>query len=123
MNTTNSDTTNSDSRHNWIQICSIDDIVPNAGRCALVNGDQVAIFRIRQDGEDRVFAIHNHDPFSNANVLSRGITGSVDQRLVVASPLYKQHFCLQSGQCLEQQDVSIKTWPVKIENNAVLLAA
>lgn len=41
----------------------------------------------------------------------------------VASPIYKQHFDLLTGQCLEDETVSIKIYPVKIEGEAVLIAA
>ena len=58
--------------------------------CALLDGQQVAMFRVG----DAVHAIGNHDPASGANVLSRGIVGDVAGELVVASPMYKQHFSL-----------------------------
>ena len=61
------------------------------------------------DGE-QVFAVSNFDPFGKANVLSRGIIGSIGEQLVVASPLYKQHFDLQTGACLEDDSVSLKTF-------------
>ena len=50
----------------------------------------------------RVHAIGNHDPASDANVLSRGIVGDIGGELVVASPMYKQHFSLLTGRCLEE---------------------
>lgn len=53
----------------WQTICPLTRIIPNTGVCALVNNEQVAIFRIG----DEVFAIANYDPFSKAYVLSRGI--------------------------------------------------
>jgi len=109
--------------NNWQDICPIDEIVPNAGRCALVDGKQVAIFRISRGDCEEVYAIENLDPFSQANVLSRGLVCSIEQRLVVASPIYKQHFCLKTGSCLEQDDTQLKTYPVRIENNRVLLSA
>ena len=108
---------------NWQDICPIDAIVPNAGRCALVDGKQGAIFRISCGDSEEVYAIENHDPFSQANVLSRGLVGSIDERIVVSSPIYKQHFCLKTGSCLEQEDTQLKTYPVRIENNRVLLSA
>ncbi len=77
----------------WAAVCKLDDIVPNTGVCALVGGHQVAVFRL----DDRVYALSNHDPFSRANVLSRGIVGDIKGELVVASPVYKQHFSLASG--------------------------
>src|SRR5919199_6862674 len=78
----------------YMKVCRLEDILPNGGVCALVHGEQVAVFRI-DDG--RVFALSNRDPFSGANVLSRGIVGDLKGELVVASPVYKQHFSLLTG--------------------------
>jgi NAD(P)H-dependent nitrite reductase small subunit len=57
-----------------------------------------------------VHAIGNHDPFSRANVLSRGIVGDLKGELVVASPVYKQHFSLASGRCLEDPSVRLQVY-------------
>jgi nitrite reductase/ring-hydroxylating ferredoxin subunit len=35
------------------------------------------------------------------------------------SPLYKQHFNLQTGVCLEDETVTIPAYPVRIENGSV----
>ena len=85
----------------WVAVCRLNEIVPNTGVCALVNERQVAVFRL---DDDSVYAIENHDPFSRANVLSRGIVGDLKGELVVASPVYKQHFSLASGECLEDTE-------------------
>ena len=106
---------------NWKDICPVDDILPNSGRCALHGGEQVAIFRIRQSGDDTFYAVDNYDPLADANVISRGIVGSQGDTVVVASPLYKQHYCLSTGACLEE-DVSLKTWRVRVEGGIVQLA-
>lgn len=100
----------------WISVCNESDLVPGSGVCALLQLDgateQVALFRVNAQGD--VFALGNYDPLGDANVLSRGIIGSIGERLVVASPLYKQHYCLQSGQCLEDEAVRVKAWPARI---------
>jgi len=101
---------------NWIPVCRLKDIVPNTGVCALVHGDQVAVFRL---GDEALFALDNHDPFSKANVLSRGIVGDLKGERVVASPVYKHHFSLASGQCIEEPEVRIRTWPVRLEGHTV----
>ncbi|NQX89311.1 MAG: nitrite reductase small subunit NirD [Halioglobus sp.] len=106
---------------NWTTVCAVDDIPPNSGRCALVGTHQVAVFRVRRTNKDEFYALDNHDPFSGANVLSRGIVGTVDDKLVVASPVYKQHFCLQTGACLEE-DIDLTTWAVRVTGHAVQLA-
>lgn len=105
----------------WMEVCGENDLVPDSGICALVKGQQVALFLDGSDGA--VYAIANWDPIGEANVLSRGIMGSLGGRLVVASPLYKQHFCLRTGQCLEDEAVRVKTWPAKIEEGKVFLLA
>ena len=53
----------------------------------------------------RVYALDNFDPASRANVLSRGLTGNLQGERVVASPIYKHHFALTSGRCMEDPDL------------------
>ena len=102
----------------WQAICALEDIVPETGVAARLGGTQIAIFRLK---DDRLFAISNYDPNSDAAVLSRGIIGSLGERVVVASPIYKQHFDLATGECLEAPEHSIKAYPVRAENGRVLV--
>jgi nitrite reductase (NADH) small subunit len=104
--------------NDWVAVCKLSDIVPDTGVCALVHRRQVAVFRLSDDG---IYAIDNFDPFSKANVLSRGIVGDLKGELVVASPIYKQHFNLTTGQCLEEGDVRIAVYPVRVEGDKVLV--
>lgn len=90
----------------WTEVCALDEILPDTGVCVLVAGQQIAVFRVG-DGE-QVRAIDNRDPFSGANVLSRGLVCSLAGRLCVASPIYKQHFDLQTGLCLEDETQSVQ---------------
>lgn len=101
----------------WIDVCHIDDLQPNSGVCALVAGRQVAIFYMSADAS--VYAVGNYDPFGNANVLSRGLIGDIQGQPVVASPLYKQHFNLYTGVCLEDANVAIPAYAVRIESGRV----
>lgn len=104
---------------NFTAVCDVDDILPGTGVCALVEGRHVAVFRI---GADRFFAIDNVDPKSGASVLSRGLLGSVGDRLVVASPLYKNRFDLCTGECLDAPEYSVAPHGVRIEGQRVLVA-
>jgi nitrite reductase (NADH) small subunit len=101
----------------WIKVCTMDDLQPNSGICVLVLELQVAIFYMPD--ENKVFAVGNYDPFGKANVISRGVIGDLGGQPVVASPLYKQHFNLETGICLEDNTVSIPTYPVRLENGGV----
>jgi len=100
----------------WTPVCRLDEIVPNTGVCALVGGEQVAIFRL---GDGRLHAIGNHDPCSDANVLSRGIVGDLKGERVVASPIYKQHFALATGRCLEEPEASVPVYGVRLDGDTV----
>lgn len=101
----------------WVDVCGLEDLVDNIGVCALIDDTQIAIFRLSVCEE--IFAIDNHDPFSDANVLSRGVVGDLKGQLVVASPIYKQHFNLQTGQCLEDESVKLRTFPVRTRDGIV----
>lgn len=105
-----------------VKICALEDIVPETGVCALLNDKQIAIFRTK---DDQVFAIDNYDPFSQANVLSRGLIGATkvdgEEVLYVASPIYKQRFSFLDGKCLDDDSQSIGVHTVRIEDGGVYL--
>jgi len=103
----------------WTAVCTAEDILPNTGVCALVAGRHVAVFRI---GNDQFHAIDNIDPQSGASVLSRGLIGSLGERVVVASPLYKNHFDLRTGECLEAPQNSVRSHAVRVDDGRVLVA-
>lgn len=100
----------------WRPVCEWDGLVPGRGVAVLVGDEQVAVFR---DRAGEVYAVGNRDPFSGAHVLSRGILGSRDGVPVVASPMYKQAFCLRTGACLDEplapdgSDAAVRVWPVR----------
>ena len=105
----------------WSAICSLDDIAPDTGVCALVNDRHVAVFRV-QGGEHGLFAIDNFDPNAQASVLARGLVGSIGDRIVVASPIFKHHFDLRSGECLEVPENSVASYPVRLVDSTVMVA-
>jgi nitrite reductase (NADH) small subunit len=100
---------------NWLNVCNVSDLQDDSGICALVNGQQVAIFYVK----NTVYAVSNFDPFGDANVLSRGVVGDLKCQIVVASPLYKQHFNLATGVCLEDENVILPVYASRIENDTV----
>ncbi|MFE9018668.1 nitrite reductase small subunit NirD [Streptomyces sp. NPDC007808] len=95
----------------WLTVCELPRLLPGRGVAALLpNGEQVALFR---DRAGQLYAIDNRDPFSGAAVLSRGLTGTHQGRPFVASPLLKQRFDLESGQCLDDESVRVATYEVR----------
>jgi nitrite reductase (NADH) small subunit len=106
----------------WQSICTVDDLIANAGVCALLEDPadkQIAIFSVPHLAE-QVFVVDNYDPIGKANVLYRGIVGCSDGEPVISSPLYKQQFSLTDGRCL-QENISIKTYITRIQDNKIQL--
>jgi nitrite reductase (NADH) small subunit len=106
----------------WVEICSLADIQPNTGVCAAIGEEQVAIYRVETRSGTQLYALSNYDPFSKAYVLSRGIIGDRSGILKVASPIYKQNFNLATGQCLDDETVSIPSYSVRLEGDRVQIA-
>jgi len=118
----------------WVDICPLDRLIVDRGVAAKVGPNQVAVFRVGRGrcdegssasddgGVDEVFALSNYDPFSMANVLSRGIVGCKGGRLKVASPVYKQSFDLITGECLDDPSVSVPTFEVRVLDGHVQVA-
>jgi len=105
----------------WQTICHKTDLVKNSGVCALLeNEEQIAIFQVNNEA---VYSVGNWDPIGEANVLYRGLIGDRKGDIYVASPLYKQRFVLNSGKCLDDESVSIKTYDTRIENEQVQVLA
>lgn len=101
-------------------ICRLDQIEREGGVTALVDGQAVAVIRTF---DDTVYALSNYDPFSKASVLARGIVGTkaVDGEDVpfVASPMHKQAFDLRSGRCLDDPEVVVPTYDVRVVDGVV----
>lgn len=101
----------------WRTACRLTDLLPERGACALYDGAQIALFRL---WDDQVLAVGNRDPFTGAQVISRGLVGTRGGRRTVASPLHKQVFDLATGECLSDPAVpALPTWPVRVRDGVV----
>ncbi|UFU05284.1 nitrite reductase small subunit NirD [Ruania halotolerans] len=107
----------------WVAVCALEELTVERGAAALVGGLQMALFRTP---DDAVYAVAQRDPFSGANVMSRGIVGTRQGEPTVAGPLYKQVFSLRTGACLERAGYEpldgtpdLTTWPVQVVDTVV----
>ncbi len=91
---------------------------PERAVCLLIDGEQVALVRTR---DDRLYAVDNLDPVSGAMVMSRGIVGSRGDRDVLVSPMFKQAFDLETGECLDLPDVWLQVHEVQVLDGHVLV--
>lgn len=104
----------------WTDVCAFGELLPDRGAAALVDGEQVALFRLADGAVD---AVGNYDPAGGAYVLSRGIVGSRGDRPVVFSPLYKQAYDLRTGRCLDDPSVAVPVYDVRVRAGRVKVGA
>ena len=104
----------------WHSVCSLDDLEPNWGEAALVEGRQIALFRLVTD---EVFAVEQRDPATDAHVMARGIVGSRGDRPTIASPLHKQVYDLRTGERLDGPGAPLAAYQARVVNGIVQVAA
>ena len=102
----------------WVVICDLSAIPDNSGVAARFAGQQIALFHLPAHPQ-QVFALSNHEPGSDANVLARGLVGDVRGEPVVFSPLYKQRFRLRDGRSVDGAETALNVWPAKVEDGRV----
>jgi nitrite reductase (NADH) small subunit len=100
----------------WQPVCRLADLEVERGVAALVHGQAVALFRLH---DDTVLALGNHDPFARASVLARGIVGTRGDVPFVASPMHKHPFDLRTGRCLDDAQVSVPSYRVRVVDGVV----
>lgn len=102
-----------------VAVCHRDDLLPYRGAAALLDGVQIALFRVG----DEVFAVQQLDPYSGAQVMSRGLVGTRGDRLTLAGPMYKQVFDLRTGECLDplgKPPLPLQVWRVAVDAEGVV---
>ena len=104
----------------WINVCEETRLPIGTGVAAWVAGKAVAIFNLGQDG---LYAIDNVDPATGVSVLARGLICEMDGELCVASLLYKQHYRLKTGVCIEDTSLIASPFDIKTEQGQVLVLA
>ncbi|WP_111497080.1 nitrite reductase small subunit NirD [Marinobacter bohaiensis] len=105
----------------WMHVGERGDLIPESGIAVWTPDGPVAVFYL-PGAEPELYAIGHYCPLGQANVLARGIVGDLKGELVVASPLYKQHYSLTSGRCQEDESVSVPTYGVRLNGDALELA-
>jgi nitrite reductase (NADH) small subunit len=100
----------------WHRVCRVEDLEPAWGEAALVAGRQLALFRT---GPSEVFAVAHEDPATGAHVMARGILGSKGTRPTIASPLHKEVYDLETGECFSTPGLTIATFSTRITDGFI----
>jgi nitrite reductase (NADH) small subunit len=104
----------------WFYACRTDDVPENGGVCIKYDNEQIALFHFTRRNE--WFATQNQCPHRRQMALSRGMIGTQDDEPKVACPFHKKTFSLKTGQCLNSDECSIRTYSVKVEEGKVFIA-
>ena len=105
---------------NWTPVCRLNKLRPDRGAAVLVEGHQIALFRLAS-GE--LYAVAHKDPVTGANVMAHGIVGDRGGVPTLASPLHKQIYDLPSGTPLDGSVVGLATWEVRDHDGMVSVRA
>lgn len=100
----------------WFRVCALRDLEDSWGEAALINGQQVALFRV---GENDVFAVAQADPATRSHVMARGMVGSRGNTHTIASPLHKEVYSLATGECFGRPELRLGTYPVRVVDGAI----
>lgn len=103
----------------WTEACNVSDIPEDGGGCALIGGEQIAIFNFSRRNE--WYATQNLCPHKQQMALSRGMIGTLLDEPKVACPFHKKNFSLKTGECLTGDEYQIKTYPIKVENEKIFI--
>ncbi len=103
----------------WTRICELDDVCPVPGFAPWSRAGKSPSFASPTQSTPS----DNFDPASEANVLSRGLVGDLKGERVVASPIYKHHYSLTTGRCLEDDTRTVHVHRAKVLDGRIWVKA
>ncbi len=103
----------------WVQVGMVDDFPQDGGATIKYGQVQIAVFNFSSRGE--WYATQQMCPHKKAFVMSRGIIGDAGGKPKVACPVHKKTFSLESGKSTGGDEYSVMVFPVKVEQDKVLL--
>ena len=98
----------------WIPIGSLSDIPRRGARCIKTPAGRIAVFRT---GDDRVFALDDRCPHKGGP-LSQGIVHGTS----VTCPLHNWVISLETGKALGADQGEVRTIPIRIDGDQILIA-
>jgi nitrite reductase (NADH) small subunit len=103
----------------WFKAAPVNAFPKDGGACVKYKDLQIAVFNFER--LNTWYASQNLSPEKQEMVLSRGMIGDHNGTPMVACPLHKKTFSLETGENLNGDLEPIAIYPVKIENNIVYI--
>jgi nitrite reductase (NADH) small subunit len=87
--------------------------VPNLGKKQIVlEGQDILLVNLK----GTIFAVEAECPHQGAP-----LSGALLKDTYLACPRHGYHFELKDGSCKGHPELALKTWPVRIENNEIII--
>jgi nitrite reductase (NADH) large subunit len=103
----------------WVKVGSVNDFPRDGGMAIRYGNAQIAVYHFASRGE--WYACQNMCPHMRDMVLARGLIGDQKGTPKVACPQHKKTFSLKTGECLSGDPYKVRTFPVRVEGDQVLL--
>jgi nitrite reductase (NADH) small subunit len=103
----------------WERACAVTDLEPSWGEAALVRMKQIALFLL---SPTEIYAVAHRDPHTEAYVMARGIVGSKGDRPTIASPLHKEVYDLETGECFSNPVLALPTYQTRVVGGFIEVA-
>ncbi|MEP3837615.1 MAG: nitrite reductase small subunit NirD [Algibacter sp.] len=112
-------TVKSDEVNVWFKAANINDFPKDGGACVKYKDLQIAVFNFNR--LKTWYACQNLSPYKEEMVLSRGMIGDHNGEPMVACPLHKKTYSLETGENLNGDLEPIALYPIKIEGENVYI--
>lgn len=87
--------------------------LPNLGKKLVsVAGQDILLVNLK----GTIYAVENECPHQGAPM-----TGALVKDGYLACPRHGYRFALKDGSCADHPELSLKTWPVRVENNEIIV--
>ncbi len=96
----------------WKKVAKFQDIPEGAGVASSMGDQAIALFKC--GGE--IFSVQNHCPHRGAPLAEGELNG-----LVVTCPWHAWQFNIQTGCNIDNPDLKVKSYPVKIESDDIYI--
>jgi nitrite reductase (NADH) small subunit len=97
----------------WTPITNVENIPPREGRAVIVNGEEIAIFRLG----NRYLTIENKCPHKGGPLCDGIVSGTT-----VVCPLHGRRFDLETGMAVRASEPSsVATFPTRVEDGIIFV--
>ncbi len=104
-------------QRSWVRLAQAETVPEEGGTAVRYGNTQLALFYFKS--KNQWFASQNMCPHKREMALARGLLGDSSGTPKVACPFHKKTFNLETGDSISDDDLSIATFPAKVEGGWV----